>query len=155
MNVLFFLIFACGEQKSDKTDSASEPSSDEENINETEEGNEEEGNEEENNEQENNEQENNEEVNEENISCSELTLDECDTYEGCETLSGHPIVIVNEEECVDSSTQEVKACVETGCSAEPTITVAHPPDSDQCWLFPSGCLPQSWELCGSSPQDCQ
>ncbi len=149
MNVLFFLFLGCGEQKSNETDSATDSSSEDQSNVETQTGGE--NNEEENNEEENNEEENNEE----NISCSERSLEDCDSYEGCETLSGYPIIIVNETECVDNSTQEIKACVETGCSAEPTITVAHPPDSQECWLFASGCLPEGWERCSTYPQDCQ
>ena len=87
--------------------------------------------------------------------CANISLDECGAYEQCELVSGYPVVLNDlGEECIDSSVQEPQACVDYGCSAEPTITIAHPPDSDECWMFTSGCLPEGWVLCEGAPSDC-
>jgi len=88
--------------------------------------------------------------------CSQLSLDECPNYAECEVIVGSPIVSSTEgEECIESSQQEPKACVESGCSADPTVTVAHPPDSEQCWVFASGCLPDGWVVCSVFPPECE
>jgi hypothetical protein len=147
MKLILFSIIACTNEADQKTDTSS-----------TSEQNEEETNEEETNEEETNEEETNEEEiqNSDEVICSQISLEECDSFEVCELVSGSPIVINdNGEECVDYATQEPQACVEFGCSADPTITIASPPNSDQCWMFGSGCLPEDWSYCDSSPQDCQ
>ena len=90
------------------------------------------------------------------VVCAQLSLDECANYDQCELVSGSPIITNSSgEECLDSSVQEDKACVDYGCSAEPSLTVAHPPEDEQCWLFPSGCLPDGWTTCSDMPSECE
>ena len=95
-------------------------------------------------------------VSEEVVRCSTLSIDECAAEAQCEIISGSPIVTNDDgENCVDTSTQENLACEFAGCSSDPTITIASSPDSDSCWVIPSGCLPEGWETCGEYPDACE
>ena len=95
-------------------------------------------------------------VSEEMVHCHALSIDECATEEQCEVISGSPIITNDAGEiCVDSSGQTDIACEFAGCSAEPSITVASSPESDTCWVIPSGCLPEGWETCGEYPDSCE
>ena len=89
------------------------------------------------------------------VRCAQIPLDECASYEQCELVVGSPVV-ENEmgEYCIDNDTQEAQACADYGCSADPSITIAHPPDSEECWMFPSGCLPEGWSYCTQNPSSC-
>ena len=90
------------------------------------------------------------------VTCAQTPLDECSNDPQCELVVGSPIVEnASGEYCVDNSVQEAQACADAGCSADPTITIAHPPDSEECWMFPSGCLPEGWSYCTQSPSTCE
>ena len=90
------------------------------------------------------------------ILCADLSTDECSNHEECELVYGSPIVQNDAgEDCVDYDGQTPVGCADLGCSADPTTTVASPPDSDQCWFFASGCLLEGWETCSDYPADCQ
>ena len=90
------------------------------------------------------------------VICAQTPLDECASYDQCELVVGSPIVENTDGEyCIDYSVQEAQACADYGCSADPTITIAHPPDSEECWVFPSGCLPEGWSYCTQSPSACE
>ena len=159
MNFILLIAFACSSEDTEKSDTSSEiqEESNNEESQETEENNNEENNNEENNNEErNNEERNNEETqNTDEVICSQISVDECSTFEECEVVSAYPIVLdENGNECVDYASQEAQACETFGCSAEPTITFAHPPDSDQCWMFASGCLPEGWSYCDTNADTC-
>ena len=88
--------------------------------------------------------------------CVALSVEECSNHEACEVVYGLPIVQNDAgEDCVDYDGQTPVGCAYLGCSADPTTTVASPPDSEQCWFFTSGCLLEGWEVCSEYPADCQ
>ena len=90
------------------------------------------------------------------ISCADRSIEECGDDEACELVSGLPIIQNDAgEECIDLDGQTPVGCADYGCSAEPTTTVASPPDSDECWFFASGCVLEGWEVCDNYPADCQ
>ena len=145
MNFILLIAFACSSEDTQKSDTSSET---QEEINSEESQETEEINNEENN--------NEETQNTDEVICSQISVDECSTFEECEVVYASPIVLdENGNECVDYANQEARVCETFGCSAEPTITFAHPPDSDQCWMFASGCLPEGWSYCDTNPNGCQ
>jgi len=147
MNFILLIAFACSSEDIQKSDTSSETLSTQEESN-TQESQETE---------ENNEENNNEETqNTDEVICSQISVDECSTFEECEVVYASPIILdENGNECVDYANQEARVCETFGCSAEPTITFAHPPDSDQCWMFASGCLPEDWSYCDTNADTCQ
>ncbi|MEC7983856.1 MAG: hypothetical protein VX278_01750 [Myxococcota bacterium] len=131
MNIFFFILFACMESKTDDTATETDTATEETETGET-------------------------VVSEEMVHCPSLSFDECATQEQCELISASPVVTNDDGSiCVDNSSQETIACEFAGCSADPTITVASSPDSDTCWVIPSGCLPEGWQTCGEYPDACE
>ena len=133
MKLILLIAFACSSEDTQKSDTSSET-------------------------QENNNEENNNEEsqNTDEVVCAQISVDECSTFEECEVVYASPIVSdENGNECVDYASQEARVCETFGCSAEPTITFAHPPESDQCWMFASGCLPEGWSYCDTNADTCQ
>ena len=93
MNFILLIAFACSSEETQKSDTSSETQStqEESNIEESQET-----------EENNNEERNNEETqNTDEVICSQISVDECSTFEECEVVSAYLIVLdENGNECV-------------------------------------------------------
>ena len=150
MSLLGILIFACNDTKTDDTsisnDVVTEDTAQEGNTENTET---------ENTETEETETEETETENTEIDNCADLSVEECGGYSECETVYAQLSSYNEDASCTEYGTSEPIACEFRGCSSEPTITFAQPTGSQDCWMIPSGCLPQGWEICGANgTQDC-
>ena len=138
MILLSFLVLACNEIKSEDTGATSEPSNDQVN--------------EEINTEESTQDEESDLENIETVSCANISIESCGEYAECEIVYAQMMVYNEDAECTDFDASEPVACAPFGCSAEPTVTFAKPYDVSECWMIPSGCLPEEWTTCEAGIQ---
>lgn len=86
--------------------------------------------------------------------CSERAVEDCS--EQCRTIDGRLLQDDGEGGlCVDFGEEgEALACMDAdgGCGDAETLA-APSADSDQCWWFPSTCVPEGWVMCSESTAD--
>ena len=80
-------------------------------------------------------------------SCEELTTEECHERSDCFTRQGHPLSFDEANQCWNIEPGQDTNCLsmDTGCGD--AITYAHPPDSEECWMFTDTCIPADWISC--------
>jgi hypothetical protein len=84
-----------------------------------------------------------------------MAVEACAADDACTTLDARTIHTDVEPNCVDFSEESVpKACMDADVGCGDAETLAGPPDSDECWWFPSTCVPDGWTSCGDVAHEC-
>ena len=87
--------------------------------------------------------------------CDGLPEDQCEASEACASIGAAPMTPVGEDFCIDySASGAVVGCKESGPCGD-AETYARPPGDTGCWYFADTCIPEGWEYCGASGEECQ